>query len=356
MTRAGRAPVRLALIGTGGMGGAQAAEFRKDPRCRLVAAVDVDRTRAEAFGLKHGVPAFTDAREMLAKVPCDAVTIVTTDTFHAPLSILCLKAGRHVLCEKPLALSHREALTMVAAARRSGRVNGINFAYRNWPAIHGMAKVVRKGGIGELRHVEGSYLQAWLSSLQWGDWRKIPPLLWRLSKRHGSKGALGDIGVHLIDFVTYPAGPIARVSCRTTSFRKAPRDRIGQYVLDAGDSAVITAEFANGALGALHTTRWSGGSPNRLFLRISGTLGTVEMDSDRSTDTFRISAGKNLHKAAWAEVKSPPVRNIYQRFISAVMREEAFEPDFARGAEVQAVLDACHESDRLGRPVRVRGT
>jgi predicted dehydrogenase len=219
-----------------------------------------------------------------------------------------------------------------------------------------MARAIREGRIGELRHVEGSYLQSWLSSRLWGDWRRHPALLWRLSTRHGSKGVLGDLGVHLVDFATFPAGPISSVACRLRAFPKAPRNRVGPYVLDANDSAVLSVAFANGALGILHTSRWAAGSSNRLALRISGTLGAVEMDSDRSTDSFRICSGPGLHKDAWREVKAPPVRTNYHRFITAVLGGRPFEPDFARGAEIQAVLDACFESDRRGRPVDVKGT
>jgi len=347
-------PVRLALIGTGGMGGVHAQAFNQDPRCRIVAAVDVERSRAEKFCRDHGIPeVFQDAKEMLAKVSCDAVSIVTPDAFHAPISLQCLRAGKHVLCEKPLALNHADTVKMVAAARRAGTVNAVNFTYRNWAAIHGVASLVRGGGIGKVRHLEASYLQCWLASAVWGDWRTKPSFLWRLSCRHGSKGALGDIGVHLVDFATYPTGQISRVYCRLRAFPKAPRNRVGPYVLDANDSAVMTVEFRNGALGTLHTTRWAAGTANRIYLKISGTLGAVEIDSDRSTDTFKLCAGKDLDKAVWRDIATPAVPTNFQRFITAIQARRPAEPDFARGSEVQKVLDACFESDRRGRAVDV---
>ena len=134
---------------------------------------------------------------------------------------------------------------------------------------------------------------------------------------------------------------------------KAPRNRIGPYRFDANDSAVLNVEFANGALGTIHTTRWAGGHVNRLFLKISGTLGSVEIDSDRATDSYRICAGRDLAKAHWREVKAKPVPHMYRRFITAIQTGRAEQPDFARGAAVQKVLDACFKSDALGRPVKV---
>ncbi|MDR2675412.1 MAG: Gfo/Idh/MocA family oxidoreductase [Opitutaceae bacterium] len=349
------AAIRLAIIGAGGMANSHAARYAKIKGCKVVAAADIDRARVEAFCAKYNIPdASTDPAGLLARDDIDAVSIVTPDAFHAPLSIQSLQAGKHVLCEKPLALNHAEALRMVAAARQAGVINMVNFSYRDWPCIQAVAALVREGGLGELRHVEAGYLQSWLPSKIWGDWREQPGLLWRLSTRHGSQGVLGDIGVHIVDFATYPAGPIASVYCKLKTYKKAPRNRIGSYVLDANDSAVMTVEFANGALGAIHTTRWAGGHANRLHLKISGTLGSIEIDSERATDAYRISTGPSLDKAEWKEVRVKPTPNNYQRFIDGIRTGRQPQPDFVRGAEVQRILDACQDSDRRGGPVSLR--
>jgi predicted dehydrogenase len=346
--------VRLAIIGTGSMAHTHAAQFHGIRGCRLAAACDIDRSRAEAFARKFGIPrVFTRVDELLEGAEFDAASIVTPDAQHAPAALQCLRAGKHVLCEKPLATSYREALRMAAAARRAGTVNMVNLSYRNWAALEGVANAVRRGKIGELRDVEASYLQGWLLSSTWGDWRKTPALLWRLSTRHGSRGVLGDLGVHLVDFATYGAGPITRVDCRLRAFAKAKGNRIAGYVFDANDSAVMVAEFANGAIGTLHTTRWCGGHENSLFLRISGSKGTVEMDSDRSTTSYRVCAGRDLDGGKWRERRGPSVPSIYQRFIAAIRSGGKYAPDFARGAAVQKVLEACFASDARGVPVKV---
>jgi predicted dehydrogenase len=346
--------VRVAIIGTGGMAGVHAQKYQTIKGCRLVAGCDVDAGRARAFSEKYGMPhSFGSLEDLLQWGEFDAVSIVTPDAYHGSTSIACLQAGKHVLCEKPLALDYTEAKKMVAAAKKAGTINMVNFSYRDWPALQAVAKVIGKGKIGDIRHVEASYLQAWLASKVWGDWRTNPTWLWRLSSKHGSKGVLGDVGVHILDFATFPAGPLKEVTCRLKAFPKAPRNRVGEYVLDANDSAVMTVEFANGALGSIHTSRWVAGHTNRLFLKISGTKGTVEIDSDRSTSEYRICAGADLDKATWQTVKAPASPNNYQRFIKAIRTGQQDQPDFARGAEVQKVLDACFVASKQGKSQRL---
>ena len=334
--------------------------YRQIPGVELVAACDVDRLRAEAFAQKHGIPAsgvYTDFAKLLRECPCDAVSNVTPDSFHAPLSIQALRAGKHVLCEKPLGLDHTETKRMVAAARKAGTVAMVNFSYRDWSALQAIAARVQAGEIGELRHVEASYLQTWLTSPIWGDWRTSPGWLWRLSQKHGSKGVLGDVGVHIVDFATFPAGPIKSVFAKLKTFPKAPKNRIGDYTLDANDTAVLQVEFANGALGVIHTTRWATGHPNRLALKLHGTRGAFSFDSDLGTDTYRACLGPDVATASWQDVKAAPTPNNHQRFIAAIRSgaagRTAAQPDFARGSEIQRVLDACFESDAAGHAVRI---
>jgi predicted dehydrogenase len=346
--------VRLAILGTGGMANVHAERFNANKDCAVVAAADVDLARAEGFAAKHNIgSAFSGVKELLRESKFDAVSIVTPDVFHTPLAIACLKAGKHVLCEKPLAVTYPDARRMVAAAKKAGVINMVNLSYRDWPSIQAVAALVRDGEIGDVRHVEASYLQAWLASKIWGDWRTTPGWLWRLSEKHGSRGVLGDVGVHIVDFATFPVGPIRSVFCRLKAFPKAPGNRVGEYVLDANDSAVLNVEFENGALGTIHTTRWCGGHANRLFLKIAGTKGTVEIDSDRTTAGYRICAGEDLDKGVWRDVAVSEVPNNYQRFIKAIRTGRQDQPDFARGAAMQKVLDACILSDAEGRPVKV---
>jgi predicted dehydrogenase len=349
-----KSSVRLAIIGTGGMANQHAKRYAEIPGCTVVACVDVSAERVAAFAATHGIATtFASVDDLLAWNQFDAVSIVTPDAFHAAQSIQCLKAGKHVLCEKPLALNHADAMKMVVAAQKAGVINMVNLSYRDWPAIQAVQKVIASGKIGEVRHVEASYLQSWIPSKVWGDWRTTPAWLWRLSSKHGSRGVLGDVGVHIIDFATFPAGPIKSVYGKLKAFDKAKDNRVGEYVLDANDSAVMTVEFANGALGTIHTTRWSGGHANRLFLKISGTKGSVEIDSERSTTSYKLSVGADLHKAQWITVEAKPTPNNYARFIKSIRTGKQDQPDFSRGAEVQKVLDAVITSDLKAKPVAI---
>ncbi|MDR1304541.1 MAG: Gfo/Idh/MocA family oxidoreductase [Verrucomicrobiales bacterium] len=346
--------VKLAIIGAGGMANQHARKFKEIKNCTVVAAADVDFAKAKKFAADHGLPqAYASADELLDRAEVDAVAVVVPDKFHAAVAIQCLKAGKHVLCEKPLAMNYAEAQKMVRAAAAARRVNMVNLSYRDWPVIQAVAKLARRGGVGEVRHVEASYAQGWLNG---GAWRE-PGLLWRLSSRHGSQGVLGDLGVHIVDFATYPVGPVRRVFSRLKAFPKARGNRVGEYVLDANDSAFLNVEFANGALGSIYTSRWCGGHANRLYLKICGTKATVEIDSEVATDTYRIRRVKKHEtwpKDPWVTVQCPPTPNNYQRFIKSIVSGGPQEqPDFKRGAEVQKVLDACFAADKSQRSVGV---
>lgn len=347
--------VRIAIAGTGGMANAHAERFLSIPGVEIAAVCDVDEDRARSFAGRHAPQAevFGDFAELLRKADATAVSIVTPDRFHAPMALAAIAAGKHVLCEKPLATTHTDARRMARAAARAGVVNMVNFSYRNAPAIHKAAELVASGRLGELAHIEASYRQSWLVSKGWGDWKTNPAWLWRLSTKHGSAGVLGDIGVHILDFATYPAGPLRSVQARLKTFTNLKGRRLGEYPLDANDSAVIQAEFANGALGVIHMSRWATGHLNSLALSIHGTKGALRLDLDRSYDSLEVCLGSAVNDARWTTVKARPVPSIYERFIRAVRDGTSANPDFARGSAVQAMLDACFESHRSGRAVRI---
>lgn len=346
--------IKIGIVGTGGMAHSHAQAFHRIPGCKLVAACDVIPARARAFAKEFGIPAsYADAEELLDDAPVDAISVVTSDAAHCPVSLAAIRRGKHVLCEKPLAVNYAEARTMAAAAKRKGVINLVNLSYRNAPAIHKARDLVAGGAIGRVIHMEASYLQGWLSSKHWGNWRKRSGWLWRLSKAHGSLGVLGDLGVHLFDFATYGAGDIAKVDCRLKTFPKAKGDRVKGYKLDANDSVVATVELANGAIGTIHTTRWATGHANSLLLRIFGDKGGIVVDLDQSYNQLQLCRGKDIDKLKWRTVRCPRVPDMYRRFITSIKTEENDQPDFARGAAIQKVLDACLKSDATGRVVRV---
>lgn len=349
--------IKLGVIGTGGMANHHASQFSAMKDVKITACCDVSEERRAAYAEKWQVPAvYADYREMLEKEQLDGITNVTPDAMHADISIAVLEKKIPILCEKPMASNLEDARRMLAAARKAGVINMINFSYRNSCGLQAAAEFVRGGGIGELRHVESSYLQSWLVSKGWGDWRTAPGMMWRLSTRHGSAGDLGDIGVHIYDLTNLLCGDIARISCTLKTFDKGiPGNQVGEFVFDANDSFVSTVVFANGALGTIHSSRWAIGQANSLRARVFGTLGGLEVDLDRSYDEYRVCIGEeNIKAFKWETVKCPPTPSNYERFISAIRTGRPDPSDFANGVKIQAYLHYSFESDRLGRPVPVQ--
>ncbi len=346
--------IRIAVIGTGGMGHAHAENFGKIKGCRLVAACDVDAKRSKVYAEKHGIAqSFDSVDKLLDWGKFEAVANVTPDRMHASISLQALRAGKHVLCEKPLAVCYADAAKMARVARQSGLINMVNFSYRNSSAIHAAKKLVEKGMIGRVMHVNGHYFQSWLAQNAWGDWRTTPAWLWRLSTAHGSGGVLGDLGVHLLDFTSYPVGEMASVACTLQTFPKAPKGKIGEYVFDANDTALITVRFRNGALGTVQTTRWATSHHNSVALTIFGDEGAIRIDLDRSYTELELCRVKKRVAGPWSTVKCIPTPSIYQRFITSIRKGVNDQPDFTRGAEIQKALDGCVESNTLGRAVKL---
>lgn len=348
--------IRIGLVGTGGMANAHAHAFRGIRGCKVVAVADVDVDRAKAFAERHGIAEVYDSQAaLLARCDVDAMSNVTPDSYHAPLSLEALAAGKHVLCEKPLATNAADAQRMAEAARRAGVVHMVNFSYRNSSALQRAHRMVQRGDIGRPLHFEARYLQSWLASNVWGEWKTSPHWLWRLSTKHGSKGVLGDIGVHILDMAAFPLGPYKAIGCRLQAFSKADNDRVGEYPLDANDSVVIHAEMENGALGVVHATRWATGHRNSLALSVYGDRGALRIDLDKSYEQIEVCTGQNRHKAEWKTVTCAKTPSNYQRFIRAIRTGEPEQPDFDQGAAIQRVMDTCFRSDESGRWLAVGG-
>ena len=339
-------PVRLLILGTGGMARNHAEGFSAIPGVELVAGIDTRPEQLAAFQAAHGIPqGFASVDAALAWGAFDAVTNVTPDAAHYATTMPFLAAGKHVLCEKPLATNAADAEAMAAAAAEAGVVNMVNLSYRNVPALQKAAQMVREGAIGTIRHLEASYLQSWLTQPAWGHWDRESQWLWRLSTAHGSKGVLGDVGIHILDFATFIAGMEAtQVSCLLQTFDKAPGGRIGDYVLDANDSATLQLRLANGALGTVAATRFATGHLNDLRLRLYGQTGGLEVRFEKGISHLRACLGEDVTTGTWTDVDCPPVPTIYQRFIAAIRGEGAPEPDFARGAALQRLLDRAEAS------------
>ncbi len=343
-------PIRVLVLGTGGMARHHVEHLTAIPGVTIVAGVDNRPEQLAKFCDTHHIGnRFTALDEAIKWGGFDAATNVTPDPVHYATTMQLLAAGKHVLCEKPLSTDQHKAREMAEAGAKAGVVNMVNLTYRNGPAMQKAAMMVAEGDIGPVRHFEASYLQSWLTQPAWGDWKSESQWLWRLSSRHGSKGALGDVGIHIVDFATFVAGSFpSEVSCRLKTFHKAPGDKIGEYVLDANDSFVMHLALQNGAIGTVTATRFASGHLNDLFLRIFGDKGGLEVSLENNVSRLRACLGDAITKPVWSDVPADAVPMVYDRFIAAIRGQGEPIPDFNRGADLQRVLDRAEESDGKG--------
>ena len=347
-----KAVIRVGIIGTGIMANGHVQAYQRMRGVKVTACCDIVRKKAAAFARQYEIPGcYTDYQEMLAREELDGVSVVTSDAAHAPVSIAALRGGIAVLCEKPLARTTRQAGQMVREARKAKVINMINFTYRESSALTKARELVQGGALGELRHVEASYLQTWLSSGYWGDWKKSSAWLWRMSKKTGG-GTLEDIGCHILDLATFVGGDIKRIHCELKSFDKGVKNnRYGGYVLDAHDSAVMTVEFAGGATGAISATRWAAGRLNSVALKVYGTKGGLEIDLDKSWTSMEVCLGADLDRCRWQRMSCGPRDSIYRRFMRSIRTGRTEAPTFADGARIQDYMEKCYIAHRTRKQV-----
>ena len=346
--------MRLLILGTGGMANQHARNFSAIKGVSVVGGVDVVPGAACGF-LRRAQDRPAISRASKRRSPGASSMRWRTSrriAVHHPTTMHAIAAGKHVFCEKPLATDAAKAMEMTEAIGKAGLVGMVNFTYRNSPALQKGRQMVLDGQIGAVRHVEASHLQSWLVGKAWGDWKSESKWLWRLSKKHGSNGALGDIGIHIVDFASYGSGlDVAHVFARLKTFDKAPGNKIGEYDLDANDSFTMNVDFSNGAIGTIQASRTAAGQLDQLRLRVYGEKGSIEMIYDTGRSYLRACMDRDLDTANWRDIPYDPVETNYQRFVAAVRAGKTQEPSFLRAANIQKVLDMAQVSDREHKDV-----
>lgn len=347
--------VRILLVGAGAMAERHALSFNAMPGVTVAAGVDPNAARLAAFCERFAVPhGFSDLDEAITWGGFDAVSNVTPDNMHHPTTMRLVKTMKPIFCEKPLAPTYALAMEMTEEVERRGLVNMVNLRYRGLPVIQKARALVADGVLGEIRHIDAAYLQSWLIGEHWGDWRSEERWLWRLSSEHGSKGVLGDVGIHIIDLASFVAGQFpASIHCRLKSFAKAEGDRIGAYRLDANDSFVLSVAFDGGALGLIHASRWMAGYANAQKLAVYGSRGALEILFETEVSSLRLCAGEDVHTQIWRDVECPPAPLLYEAFIEAVRTGAHAEPSFRRATELQRVIDLCFATNESGLAVHL---
>ncbi|MEU9332522.1 Gfo/Idh/MocA family oxidoreductase [Streptomyces sp. NPDC048290] len=378
---AGRPALRIGMVGYAFMGAAHSQGWRTvgrvfdlplRPVMSAICGRDAQAVRAAAD--RHGwAAAETDWRALIARDDVDLVDICTPGDSHAEIALAALAAGKHVLCEKPLANTVEEAMAMTEAAEAAaarGQLAMVGFNYRRVPATALARKMVAEGRIGTLRHVRVTYLQDWLAD-------PAAPLTWRLRKDQAGSGSLGDLGAHIIDLAQYLAGEkLAGVSALTETFvrhRPLPgaasglsataADGTGEVTVD--DAALFTARFPSGALASFEATRYATGRKNALRLELNGERGSLSFDLERLNELwFHDATQPDEHNGfrrilvtepghPYLEAWWPPGHGLgYEHtfvhqardLVHAIAEGRGPSPSFADGLQVQRVLAAVEES------------
>jgi predicted dehydrogenase len=271
--------IKAGIIGTGFIGPVHLEALRRIG-ANVTALCDLpDRVRAAAD--RFGIPeAFGDYREMLRSPNVDVVHITSPNRFHCEMSLAALRAGKHVVCEKPLAMNTRETAQIVKLARGSGKVFAVNYNVRFYPAVLAMRRLVARGELGDIIHVNGSYMQDWLFKDTDYNWRLLP-------QEGGKLRAVADIGTHWMDTVSFVLGAkINSVFADLGTFHKTRRRPLGEvqtfakadakmryasYRVATEDFASVLLQFANGARGNLGVSQVAAGRKNCIRIEIYGS-------------------------------------------------------------------------------------
>jgi predicted dehydrogenase len=361
----------VGMVGYAFMGAAHSQAWRTAPhvfdlplRPAMAALCGRNATAVRAAAARLGWAATeTDWRALVKRDDVQLVDVCTPGDGHAEVAIAALEAGKHVLCEKPLANTLDEAEAMAAAADRAA-ARGVRamtgFNYRRVPAIALARQLVTDGRIGQIRHVRASYLQDWLVDPE-------SPLTWRLQRERAGSGALGDLGAHIVDLAQYLTGElIAGVSAATATFvRERPLEGGGSGPVTVDDAAVFTARLASGALASFEATRFATGRKNQLRIELNGERGSLAFDLERlnelqfcDRDEEPATAGFRTilvtepghpylsawwppgHVLGWEHTFTHEVRDL----VTAIATGTDPAPSFRDGLQVQRVLAAVEQS------------
>lgn len=336
------------------------------PHLAVLGGRDLGRTKAAAA--RYGWASVqTDWRELVESPDVQVVDICTPGDSHCEIALAALAAGKHVLCEKPLANTVAEAEQMAEAAARAatrGVRSMVAFNYRRVPALAFARKLIEDGRIGTVRHVRAVYLQDWLSDEQ-------APMTWRLRRDKAGSGALGDLGAHIVDATQYLLGDVLTgVTALTDTFvTRRPSEGGGEPDdVTVDDAALFLGRFAGGALASYEATRFALGRKNGMRVEVNGSLGSLAFDfesmnelsfydgSDGDAAGFRrilVTEPTHPYVGAWW----PPGHLLgYEHtftheivdFVRAIADGTDPAPSFADGLRVQRVLDAVERSAAQG--------
>jgi predicted dehydrogenase len=376
-----RGVLGIGMVGYAFMGRAHSQAWRNVAsffdlplRPRMAAICGRDQAAVAAAAARLGWPAWeTDWKRLVQRDDVDLVDVCTPGDTHAEIAIAALEAGKHVLCEKPLANTVAEAEAMAEAAARAatrGVRSMVGFTYRRVPAIGLARQLVAEGRLGEIRHVRAQYLQDWIAD-------PTAPMSWRLQKERAGSGALGDIGAHIVDLTQHITGQrLTGVSALLETFvkeRPLPASEgslsgvagqgTGRVTVD--DAAVFLGRFDGGALATFEATRFALGRKNAIRIEVNGSRGSLAFDFEDMNvlhfyDGDEPAATAGFRRIVVTEPEHPYVGAWWPAghglgyehgfthqvvdLVTAIAKGEDPTPSFADGLQVQRVLDAVERS------------
>jgi predicted dehydrogenase len=346
-----RVPIKVGVIGCGRIAnGVHLPNYARIGDVEIAALCDIDEKALGKAAEKYGVTnTFTSAEELLQAADVDAVSICTPNASHAPISIAALRAGKHVLCEKPLAMNAAEARLMLDEARRADVVNMVGFTHRFNPTMAFIKDVIAEGRLGNVHHLRVLCSVDRLMNPEVG-------LEWRMLREQSGSGALGDLASHMVDLSTFlmgaSAGKISEVVGMTSIFVKHRRrlDGSGFGDVTADDAAAFIATYETGVMGVFEVSRFA---PSRVHLEIDGNKGSLIYDSARmDTVTVKFQDSFADYFADFRPVQVPDsflqklgysrdmFSNQIRHFVDGVRKRDRIKPDFADGLACQEILDA----------------
>jgi predicted dehydrogenase len=384
----------IAMIGAGFMGKAHSLSYAGMPMFFWPApgiphrktVVDVTEELAKEAAQRFGYENYTaNWRDVIEDPSIDIVDIVTPNDSHAEIAIAAAKAGKHIICEKPLARNAEEAKKMWDAVREAGVKHMVAFNYRRTPAVALAKKYIEEGRIGKILNFRGTYLQ---------DWSADPnsPLSWRFQKKVAGSGALGDIGTHVIDFARYLVGEISEVMAIAKTWvperpiQTGGVDKLGTVkgqvdapkgVVDVDDEFSTLLKFENGAIGSIEATRNAWGRNNFLTFEIHGEKGSLYFNYERRDELQVCFADDPSDSKGFRTVYTGPAHpygeglwpipalgigygetkiiEIYD-FLKSIVEDTEVSPNFYDGYRIAVICDAILQSAEKSMWVSVNET
>ena len=281
--------IGVGMLGYAFMGKAHSNAFKKIPYLmypppaipKLIAIAGRDEAAAKEAALRYGYEGYyTDWRQMLKDDRIQLFDNGGPNDTHADPCIEAAKAGKHILCEKPLARTAKEAAAMLEAVTKAGVKHAVAFNYRFVPAIRQAKMLIESGALGQIYHYRAVYLQEWIMP------HYNAPLWWRMDKKVAGSGALGDLGAHVIDLGRFLVGEFRSVSALARTFikeRPLP-DGKGMGKVDVDDAFVASVEFENGAIGTVEATRFAAGRKNYNCFEVNGEKGSIRFNLERMNE------------------------------------------------------------------------